>query len=247
MLNRLPAPLRLVLALTAINWAVFAVLRGIFWGVFHETLTGAPSPDLLRALSIGLRLDLRLALNIALPLALLGWIPFLDPGRRAAARIAWIAYFAAAMCAALFLYFVDFGHYSWLRVRLNASLIDHLTPVGVAARVAWETYPVLPGMIGLALLTGAYLWAAARVAARTLAPASSPLPKWRRRAVIVALAALYAFGIYGKWSRYPLRWSEAYFSSSEAVAALALNPVLFLMDTAENRNLPYDADKVREH
>jgi hypothetical protein len=111
MLNRVPAPLRLLLALTAINWAVFAVLRGIFWGVFHETLSGAPWPDLLRALSIGLRLDLRLALNIALPLALLGWIPFLNPGKRAAARVAWIAYFAAAMCAALFLYFVDFGHY----------------------------------------------------------------------------------------------------------------------------------------
>jgi phosphoglycerol transferase MdoB-like AlkP superfamily enzyme len=31
------------------------------------------------------------------------------------------------------------------------------------------------------------------------------------------------------------------------VAALALNPVLFLTDTAENRNQPYDADKVREH
>jgi phosphoglycerol transferase MdoB-like AlkP superfamily enzyme len=117
----------------------------------------------------------------------------------------------------------------------------------VAARVAWESYPVLPGLLALALLTLAYAWAAGRVAGRTLAQAPDPLPKWPRRTAIAALAALYAFGIYGKWSRYPLRWSEAYFSSSEAVAALALNPVLFLMDTAENRNLPYDTGKVREH
>jgi len=68
-----------------------------------------------------------------------------------------------------------------------------------------------------------------------------------KRAAVAALAVLFVAGIWGKWSRYPLRWSEAYFSSSEAVAALALNPVLFLTDTAENRNLPYDADKVREH
>ena len=247
MLKRLPALARFLLALVAIELLVFEAFRVAFWVAFRETLAGASAGDLAKAFYLGSKFDLRLALLLLLPLAVLGWIPLLDPARRRAARIGWLAYLALAQGAVLFLYFVDFGHYDWVRVRLNATLIDHLTPVGVAARVAWETYPVLPGLLGLALLTLAYAWAAARVAGRTLAPASDPLPKWPRRAAIAALAALYAFGIYGKWSRYPLRWSEAYFSSSEAVAALALNPVLFLMDTAENRNLPYDADKVREH
>ena len=247
MFKRLPGLARFILALTAIDLVVFAVFRGAFWAAFHEALANASRADLLRALYLGFKFDLRLALLLGLPLALVGWIALFDPARRRAARIAWLAYLAAAQCIVLLLYFVDFGHYDWMRVRLNATFIDHLTPVGVAARVAWETYPVLPGLLGLALLTGAYTWAAGRIAGRTLAPASNPLSKWPRRTAIAALAALYAFGIYGKWSRYPLRWSEAYFSPSEAVAALALNPVLFLMDTAENRNLPYDTDKVREH
>jgi len=247
MFKRLPGLARFILALTAIDLVVFAVFRGAFWAAFHEALANASRADLLKALYLGFKFDLRLALLLGLPLALLGWIALFDPARRRAARIAWLAYLAAAQCIVLLLYFVDFGHYDWMRVRLNATFIDHLTPVGVAARVAWETYPVLPGLLGLALLTGAYAWAAGRIAGRTLAPASNPLSKWPRRTAIAALAALYAFGIYGKWSRYPLRWSEAYFSPSEAVAALALNPVLFLMDTAENRNLPYDTDKVREH
>ena len=247
MFKRLPGLARFILALTAIDLVVFAVFRGAFWAAFHEALASASRADLLKALYLGFKFDLRLALLLCLPLALLGWIALFDPARRRAARIAWLAYLAAAQCIVLLLYFVDFGHYDWMRVRLNATFIDHLTPVGVAARVAWETYPVLPGLLGLALLTGAYAWAAGRIAGRTLAPASNPLSKWPRRTAIAALAALYAFGIYGKWSRYPLRWSEAYFSPSEAVAALALNPVLFLMDTAENRNLPYDTDKVREH
>ena len=247
MFKRLPGLARFILALTAIDLAVFAVFRGAFWAAFHEALASASRADLLKALYLGFKFDLRLALLLCLPLALLGGIALFDPARRRAARIGWLAYLAIAQCAVLLLYFVDFGHYEWMRVRLNATFIDHLTPVGVAARVAWESYPVLPGLLGLALLTLAYAWAAGRVAGRTLAPASNPLPKWPRRAAIAALAALYAFGIYGKWSRYPLRWSEAYFSSSEAVAALALNPVLFLLDTAENRNLPYDTGKVREH
>src|SRR5215813_14080282 len=199
MLNRLPAPLRLVLALTAINWAVFAVLRGAFWAVFHDTLAAASWSDLLNALSIGLRFDLRLALDISLPLALLGWIPILNPARRASARAAWIGYFAATQCVVLFLYFVDFGHYSYVRVRLNTSLVDHLTPVGVAARVAWETYPIVRGVLALALLTAAYAWLANRVALRVLAAGASP-GGWAKRGAVAVIAALYLLGIWGKWS-----------------------------------------------
>jgi phosphoglycerol transferase MdoB-like AlkP superfamily enzyme len=246
MFNRLPALPRFVLALVAIQFAAFAILRGVFWAAFRDTLAGTSAADLLHALSIGLRFDLRLALLVCLPLAVLGWIPFLHPRRRAA-RIAWIACFAAAQCAILLLYFVDFGHYAYVRVRLNASLIDHLTPVGVAAQIAWETYPILWCLLGLALLTAAYAWLAARAARHALAPAANPFPKWTRRAAVAAIAALYVLGIWGKWSWYPLRWSEAYFSASEAVAALALNPVLFLSDTAENRTAPYDTAKVREY
>src|SRR5882762_4261060 len=245
--NRLPGLARFILALTAINLAVFAAFRGAFWAVFHEALASASWADLLKALTLGFKFDLRLALLICVPLALLGWIPLFDPARRRAARIAWLGYLALAQCVVLLLYFVAFGHYAYARVRLNASLIDHLTPVGVAARVAWETYPVVLCVLGLALLASAYLWIVRSAARQMLVAAGPPLGKWPKRAAIGALAALYALGIYGKWSRYPLRWSEAYFSSSEAVAALALNPVLFLMDTAENRNLPYDTDKVREH
>src|SRR6266853_2284206 len=247
MFNRLPGLARFLLALTAINLAVFAAFRGIFWAAFHEALASASSADLRKALYLGLKFDLRLTLLLCLPLALLGWIPLFDPARRRAARIGWLVYLAAAECAVLLLYFVDFGHYAWMRVRLNASLVDHLTPVRVAAQVAWETYPLAWGFLALLALTLAFLGIARFAAGRTLTPGAAPLRKWPKRAAIAALAALYAFGIYGKWSRYPLRWSEAYFSSSEAVAALALNPVLFLMDTAENRNLTYDADKVREH
>src|SRR5258707_2444417 len=169
MFNRLPALARFLFALIAIDLVVFAAFRGAFWAAFHEALANAPSGDLLKALYLGFKFDLRLALLLCLPLALLGWIAPFDPARRRAARIAWLGVLAAAHCVVLLLYFVDFGHYAYVRVRLNASLVDHLTPVGVAARVAWETYPILLGVLGLALLTGAYAWVAGRAARRTLA------------------------------------------------------------------------------
>src|SRR5258708_6453543 len=172
MFNRLPALARFLLVLTAIDLVVFAAFRAAFWAAFHEALANASRADLLKALYLGFKFDLRLALLLLLPLALLGWIPLFDPARRRTARIAWLAYLAAAQCVVLLLYFVDFGHYAYVRVRLNASLIDHLTPVGVAARVAGETYPILPCLLGLALVPGAYAWVAGRAAQRTLVPAA---------------------------------------------------------------------------
>jgi len=247
MFNRLPALARFLLVVTAVNFAVFAAFRLAFWAAFREAFADAPWADLARAFYLGFKFDLRLALLIGLPLALVGWIRIFDPARRSAARTAWLGYLALAQFAVLLAYFVDFGHYAYVRLRLNASLVDHLTPVSVAARVAWDTYPVLPGVLALVALTFGYVWIVRRAAQPALAPAAEPLRKWGRRAAVTALAGLYLLGIYGKWSWYPLRWSEVYFSSSEALAALALNPVLFLADTAENRGRPYDTDKVREH
>src|SRR5229473_4285854 len=160
MFNRLPALARFLLALIAIDLVVFAAFRGAFWAAFHDALASASWADLLKALYLGLKFDLRLALLLCLPLALLGWIAPFDPARRRAARIGWLGYLAFAHCVVLLAYFVDFGHYAWVRVRLNASLVDHLTPVGVAARVAWETYPIVSAVLALALLTGAYAWVA---------------------------------------------------------------------------------------
>jgi phosphoglycerol transferase MdoB-like AlkP superfamily enzyme len=245
----LPPLLRFVLLATAINFAVFAALRLVFWGVYADVSAHAAAADIATALHIGLRLDLRLALFVSLPLALLGWIPRLSPLRHRLARRVWTGYFALAATILLFLYFVDFGHYAYVRRRLNASLIDHLTPVDVALGMAWETYPVVWGVLALAALISGYVWLLKRLT-RPLPGAAAPgvpVPALVRRAAVAALAVLYVFGMWGKGSWYPLRWSEAYFASSEAVAALALNPVLFLTDTMANRERPYDTQKVRAH
>lgn len=246
-LARLPALVRFLLALVAVNVAVYATFRLCFWATYREASADAAWTDVLTALYLGLKFDLRLALVLCLPVALLGWIPPFDPTRSRVAQAAWIGYFSAAQFVVLLLYFVDLGHYGYLGVRLNASLLEHLTPVAVAAQMAWETYPVLPALLGVLLLGFGYWWLVRSTARRTLQPVTEPLGKWSRRAALGTLAAFYVLGVWGAWSLYPLRWSAAYFAGNEAVAALALNPVLFLADTMPNRSRTYDTRKVREH
>lgn len=45
----------------------------------------------------------------------------------------------------------------------------------------------------------------------------------------------------------PLRWSDAFFSGNSQVAALGLNPALFLYDTLKVSQSNFDEPEVRKH
>jgi phosphoglycerol transferase MdoB-like AlkP superfamily enzyme len=245
--QRLPKLLRFLAWAAALSFAAMLVLRVAFWFAFRSLAGDVPGTELLQAFYLGIKFDLRLTLLICLPPLMLAFVPPLDPTRRPGARRLWVGYFVAAQALVLFLYFVDFGHYSYVRMRLNASLLEHLYPLSVALQMAWETYPVIWGFVAIGVFAALHFVLLRRLAVPQLARAGAPPRKWAARATVSAFVAIYALGIYGKWSWYPLRWSDAYFSNSEFVSALALNPVLFLADTFDNRAQRYDTKKVREH
>src|SRR5690606_29667415 len=69
---------------------------------------------------------------------------------------------------------------------------------------------------------------------------------------LVTSVAIF-FGLLGRVSDInfdnpvPLRWSDAFFSGDARLAAMGLNPVLFLYDTSKIEEKPYDLEQVREH
>jgi phosphoglycerol transferase MdoB-like AlkP superfamily enzyme len=233
--------MRFALAAAAINFLIFVVLRMAFAGAFQAFAAGASASEMLQALYIGVKFDLRLAILVSAPVALLGLIPFLNPARNA--RPFWLGYFVAVQVVLLLLYAVDLGHFDYARTRLNATIIEHLTPADVALRMAWQTYPIVWGLFGLALAAAIYLLVLKRIAR----PRHAEHPWWARLAGGALVVVLAGIAIWGKASWYPLRWSDAYFSTNDFVSALALNPVLFLADTLGARGETYRAAKVREH
>jgi phosphoglycerol transferase MdoB-like AlkP superfamily enzyme len=239
-----PAAMRFALLAAGVNFLVFVAMRFAFAGAFQPLAAGAAAGELLQALYIGVKFDLRLAVLVSVPVALLGLIPFLNPQRRAGARNLWLGYFVAVQALLLFLYAVDLGHYDYARTRVNASIVEHLTPADVALRMFWQTYPVVWGIVGLAIIAALYWLVLHRV---TRLRPSAYHPWWTRAAGAALVVLLGSIAIWGKASWYPLRWSDAYFSTNDFVSALALNPVLFLADTLGARGETYRAAKVREH
>src|SRR5262245_10668118 len=222
---------------------LLALYRAAFWWLFRRAGRGVPRGELLRAAGLGLRFDLRLALLLALPALLIAWLPGAGPQDGLHAREAWRAWLLVSFGAVTLGHLVDLAHYDYLHARLDATVVEHLDAPGVALRAAWEGFPVLRGLLALA---AALLVHAALVQQFVLAPRRAPAPTGSAAVAATGAAlALLLLGLHGRLARFPLRWSDAYFSGSPFVAALGLNPVLFLGSTWEHRHPAADGRAAR--
>jgi phosphoglycerol transferase MdoB-like AlkP superfamily enzyme len=241
----LPRIFRLALAAVLAELVLFTALRAVFFGVFAKHAGVWTAGELARAFYIGGKLDLRLAIFTVLPLLLLGWIGPVDPFERRVGKTLWGSLLAVELVTVLLGYFADLGHFGYLETRLNASVLQYIEDPRISGRMIWETYPVGWGLLALAL-TAMAVWLSFGVLLRWSALATpSPLAGWRRAVAGTLAACLVLAGIYGKASWYPLRWSDAYFSTNDFISALGLNPILQFVETLNVQAEKYDIAKVR--
>ncbi|MDR2507318.1 MAG: LTA synthase family protein [Candidatus Accumulibacter sp.] len=247
--------LRYLLAGTGLFFSLFALLRaGFYFWASDVSLIGPEASDagtVFETLGIGLRFDLRLAILLMLPPALLLVLPFRN-ARRILRRIVRV-WLALVLLAAGLVYIVDFGHYAWLGLRLNASALRFFSNAQISAQLIWEHYPVV-------LVTCIWLLAGAGsiflfflLERWTLDRPARPAGKWPTAFAVALVAVGGTFGLLGRVSNInpenpvPLRWSDAFFSGSTKIGALGLNPVIFILDTWRISPDRYDLAYVREH
>lgn len=232
-------------------FALLVCLRLIF--VLGFSGVGLQEAALLETLGIGLRFDLRLAVLMLLPLALLAWLPRWNLLNTRALR--WLArgYLLLVLGVVGLVYIIDFGHYAYLGVRLNATVLRYLEDAQISRQMVWETYPVL--WITLSWLMAVVLWTYALIRLERIT-----LDREKQSAGVVAIASVTVIGVVaillsllGRVANLnlenpvPLRWSDAFFSGNNQIAAVGLNPVLFLFDTLRVGQSQFDEAKVREH
>lgn len=237
--------LRFALAVLLINYAILLAFRAVFAVYFARPGNESTAADIAHALYLGAKFDLRLALLVILPILLISWVPGINVVRGRIARYLWLAYLVLANLAYTAVYLVDFGHYAYLNTRLNVSVLRLLAAPEIALEVAWQSYPVVWAVLGMITLAAAAGWLQWRYAFPLLDWRATGPRRWWRLGLGTSCVFLALFGIYGKFSWYPLRWSEAFFVADPYVNALALNPVLYFFDTYGNQSLGYDEQAVR--
>ena len=229
-----------------VNWFVFGVFRVVFLGVFHAALPTNSWRELATTFYIGAKFDFRLAAFLAAPLGLyLTVCAFWKGARYIGKGIA--ALYGLLEAAVLLVYFADFAHYAYISMRINYSILKYAENPLISLQMAWQTYPLVWGILGL-LLCGliGYVFVK-KLIDKAFAKADNY--RWKGKLGWFFIGLLITGGLgFGQISQYPLRWSNAYHSTNHFICNLTLNPVLNIFDTARFVKADsFDTDKTRAY
>jgi len=242
-----PRVARLAFVIVAADLLVFSLLRVVFYIYFSHPDDPVSTGLLMKSFFIGLKFDLRLALLMVLPILVLGPLPVIGVFRGLAGRFIFTAYLVIVHVLAFIVYAFDFGHYAYLEERLNATALRFVGNLSISAEMIWETYPVLwitSGLLVFVLCVWIFFHVLIGRGTRYMPVPGGRLMRWVAGFVV---AALVLFGLYGKLSYYPLRWSDAYFSPHKFSSEVALNPILYFVETMGLQAKHYDMEKTRAY
>lgn len=246
---------RYVFGLIGLWFGLFAVLRVgfVLFSSPDHVLAKFDNATIAQTFWIGLRFDLRWAILLSLPLLFLSFIPPLNRPASRWMRVISLTYLISTVALALLIYFIDFGHYDYLAVRINATVYRYFHEAAISAEMVWQSYPIIK-IIGawFALLT-LMVWLMWRWQQRTLFSTITARPK---RQWLIAGSVFFLFFFFGTLGRnsninwqdpIPLRWNQAFFAGNAAIGAIGINPLQNLWDTSLVPQEDYDIAKARQY
>lgn len=225
-----------------------SILRLAF--MYHFNTPETANLALKSAFILGFRFDLRYVAIIMLIAYILSSIKPLNPfenkmGKRILFGI-WI-FFTVAL---LFFYTADFMHFSYLRQRLNASVLTYLDNLAISTQMMWQSYPVIKILLG----AGAILYLFYKFILSTFDFIDKrEIPALKKQKWIPGLIFFFilAYSIVGRvvysGGQYPLRWSDAYSLGSDYSANISLNPIQSFFSTLDFRGNKIDTKKIKDN
>ncbi|HYC27341.1 MAG TPA: LTA synthase family protein [Chitinophagaceae bacterium] len=215
---------------------IFLILMTLFrLGLY---LFFGKEPHVLPSFWMGLRFDLRVACIIMLGMLVLGSI--ISPFK---IKIPWLIILTLVTITIVLFYAVDFGHYAYLRQRLNASVLNYLEDAAISMNMVWQSYPVIWIILGLIVLTVMIVW----LIKRQFNKRPVAISRAQRNIWFIVFFILFGAGIFGRINQYPLRWSDAFSLGTDYKAQLALNPFESFFNTLRYRHSSYDIEKIKSH
>lgn len=244
---RIPPLVRFAVAIALFYTLLFSVARIVFWLAFDNAGDPFAGTELWQALYIGMKFDLRVALLTVLPLLLLGWIRYIHPIETDLGMKLWRAYLLLATLSLSLFYLLDFGHYAYLHTRVDNSVLRFFADPLISLDMVWQSYPVVWGALLLTLAMLTINWGLNRLIDHFLHVHYIAFFGWRKVLMVTATFFVVLFGLYGKISYYPLRWSDAFFSTHSFASSVATNPAVYFYYTYHNGGLPFDTEATRDY
>ncbi|MCX6316252.1 MAG: LTA synthase family protein [Bacteroidetes bacterium] len=221
---------------------LMSLLRLVFNWVFKpDTETG-----LSRAFWMGMRYDARVVC-IFLLIAFIGGLIFYKQsfsGKWAKRFLLIYSRFFGVLI--IFLYTFDFAHFAYLRQRLNASILSYADDAFISARMVWQSYPVIKIVLGWIIGFVLIFYATRYLYKRSAMPETRA--GWKNKlATLFPFFLVLGLAIFGRVSKFPLRWSDAYRLNSDYKASLALNPFQSFISSLKFRSSSYDLAQTKKY
>lgn len=161
-----------------------------------------------------------------------------------------IAYVALGLLFFTAVFWVDIGNYAYLEERLTSKIFALLASPEIALGMVAQSYPmyiILPGLLFV-------IWLFYKLTSQLIFLGSQAHSFFRldqsynRKDALKFVVSFFvvALLIHSKFSQYPLRWSEAYFSKHHYLNQFALNPVQNIFDTYKFSKSSYTLESVKD-
>ena len=249
--NKLPRLYQYFLIVLFIFLLIQTGMRIVFWVLFNNPSDPVGTNDLLWSFYLGMKFDLQATLGTLLPVLLLGWIKPLHPVYSRSGRIIWATYISIAFILMYLIFITDAGHYAYLQQRLNATALRFLENPFISATMVWETYPIISGSLIFSLISFITIFLFISITGKLNKDDQATVywssKRWYHKSALVFITLLFVLsGFMAKISWYPLRWSDAFFSTHAFSAQLASNPVIYFSNTLKNVAESYDLEAAKE-
>jgi phosphoglycerol transferase MdoB-like AlkP superfamily enzyme len=240
---KIPKLIRWIFAIGVIFLLWMGILRLIFYFSFNHA--GNPISTLGSSFLLGFRFDLKMTCFLLAVLLFAGAPKVSDPFLSAASRKVFFILLGIACFVTSLIYTIDFAHYSYLNLRLSASILNYLQDAGISMTLVWQNYPVIRMLLAI-ILVSFLIWSLLiRVYWKISRSADSGNHK-RKWIWIIATTVLAGMGIFGNFSQYNLRWSQAFSLGNDYRANLALNPYQSFFSSLKFRKSVFNQEEVRK-
>jgi phosphoglycerol transferase MdoB-like AlkP superfamily enzyme len=229
MFQKIPNYIKYIFTNVFFLFTFIAFFRGIFY-FFFAPLDNVSSPEIQKAILLGLRFDLKLAILTFFPLTIFVLITNHNFFKRLIYQRIAAIYIAISYFILTLFYLFDFGYYEYLAIRLDASSLRFLSNFKISFQVLIESYPVYKGVFGLAIL-GFISYKYAALIFNTFNNGYQKITNKLKAVYFIFTFLILSFGVFNSVTHYPLRWSEAFFSKNNAINQFTLNPVLYFFDS----------------
>lgn len=257
MLQKLKVPhtLQWVIRLFVLYLVIFTLFRVATYIAFNpdkhavhgENGSSYTFARVLPAFLLGVLYDLRW-ISIALaPIVIASCVPHWTPFRNRRNKRIWSIYLVIVTFIMLFFFGADFGHFEYVRTRLNASALNFFEDAAISLQMLWESYPIFWIFFGLVVVILALAWFINRthfkVEEKNIHKSKYD---YRRRWYFVTLL-LMAFFVYGGFSTKPLTKHDAFRKMNDEFRGfLSLNPFQNFFTSLKFRNPGFKGNRPDE-